>query len=475
MTVKIIRSKRAFQKRTGGRRKELEGRVARCALAASAANDLFPDMALELLPIDSLKAARRRARKTDPAQLERVMRSIRTLLQSVPILIDGDRHIINGHIVVEALKSLGMDDVWCVIVDHLSEDEQDLLHVALNRIAECGDWDFEELGPLLIELDDIGFDLETTGFSLPELDILMVPSEIAESEEEEELPEPPADPLSRLGDLWLLGDHKLLCGDATKDKSYILVLGDEPADAVFTDCPWNIPIEGFVSGLGKKKHKDFKMGAGEMSAEEFAGFTDRFSQLCADHLVPGGAFFSCIDWRNVEQVVASGRKAGLKLINMAVWNKGSGGMGTYLRSAHELIPVFCNGDKLAVNNVELGRHGRYRSNVWSYPGANRRGSSANDALAHHPTPKPVEMVRDALLDVTKRGGRVLDPFLGSGTTLLAAEQCGRRAACIELDPAYVDVVIMRWEAMTGRQAVHAETELTCRALVAQRAADENAD
>lgn len=269
----------------------------------------------------------------------------------------------------------------------------------------------------------------------------------------------------------MLGKHRLLCGDATDAASYASVLNGNLADVIFTDCPWNIPIEGFVSGLGKTKHKDFKMAAGELSPEQFAQFCDCFHQICTDHLKEEGAFYSCIDWRSVHLVMAAGQKAGLRHINTIVWNKGSGAMGTPYRSAHELIVMFGKGSKLAVNNVELGKHGRDRTNVWSYPGANQKGSSASKALAFHPTPKPVEMVEDALKDVSKRGAVVLDPFLGSGTTLLAAERSGRRACCIELDPAYVDVAIERWETLTGKEAVHAASGKTFAQMAIERGAN----
>jgi len=211
-----------------------------------------------------------------------------------------------------------------------------------------------------------------------------------------------------------------------------------------------------------------------MSPEQFQAFVRCFTELCTQHLMEGGAFFSCIDHRSVDLIITEAKLAGLKHINMAVWNKGSGGMGSYLRSAYELIPIFVKGDKLAVNNVELGKHGRDRTNVWNYPGANRKGSSAGKALKFHPTAKPKELVRDALLDVTKRGAIVLDPFMGSGTTILAAEQSNRKARGIELDPAYVDVAIRRWEEMTGNEAVHAETGLTFSQMADERPLDDAA-
>lgn len=470
MSLNIKRkSKAALQEKTRKNRKHLEHAVSLASMATTASDDLLADLKFERRSISSLKGFSKRVRKSEKDQVESVARSIRRHKQAAPILTDQSGEIINGHIVVQALRSLGATEAWCAVIDHLDEDERALLHVTLNRLGETGDWDLDALGPLLIELDELGFELETTGFSLPELDIIMSPNvEKACEAEGEEIPELPVEPVSVPSDTWLIGDHRLHCGDAADAKSYDLLLDGEVADVIFTDCPWNIPIAGFVSGLGKVRHQDFKMGAGEMQEEEFVDFCDRFHEHGAANLIDGGVFYSCIDWRSADVIMESGRRAGLRHINTAVWNKGSGGMGSPWRSAHEFIVIFCKGKKCAVNNIELGKHGRDRTNVWSYPGANRKGSSASKALANHPTPKPVEMVRDALLDVSNRGGIVLDPFMGSGTTIIAAEQCGRVARGIELDPAYVDVAVRRWEELTGRPAMHAETGLSFAEMAEKR-------
>lgn len=450
--------------------KKLMGhKVSLAAMAATAPDDLVGDMEIARRAIKSLKGLKRRVRKTEADQLERVTNSLRTHGQRVPILISASGMIINGHIVAKALESLGASEVWCVVMDDLDERELELLHVTLNRLGETGDWDIEALGPLLIEFDDLGIDLGVTGFSLPELDIIMTTGGQEGGNDDDIIPPPPKVAVTLLDDLWHLDEHRVLCADSTDSISYTIVLNGELVDIVFTDCPWNIPIEGFVSGHGKTKHKDFKMGAGELSAEDFASFCNQFHQLCANHLGEGAAFYSCIDWRSVDVIMAAGKLAGLRHANTIIWNKGSGSNGSLYRPAHELIVMFVKGSKLAVNNVEMGKHGRDRTNVWSYLGANQRGSSAAKALEHHPTPKPIEMVEDALKDVTKRGALVLDVFLGSGTTLLAAERSGRRACCIELDPAYVDVAIQRWEAMTGKEAVHAASGKTFAQMAIERA------
>lgn len=213
------------------------------------------------------------------------------------------------------------------------------------------------------------------------------------------------------------------------------------------------------------------MASGEMSDAQFGEFLLTIHKHCAEHLLPGGVAFTFMDWRSIEALIAAGRAAGLTLINLAVWNKGTGAMGGFLRSAHELVTVFCKGDKPAINNVALGSYGRDRTNVWSYPGANQPGSSAADALKGHPTPKNVEKCIDAILDVTHKGDLVLDPFLGSGTTLVAAEKAGRKTCGIELDPAHTDLCIRRWEQLTGEEAVLAQSGKTFNETAAERSAE----
>ena len=470
LELSLGESDMGFEITRRGTQKQLIGKSAsrRASLAASTAiaaavaappllNDLLPGLAIVLREINSLKPPKQGLRKPAKGQVEAIIKSLKAVGQVAPVLIDKGNHVVDGQNVVLALKKMGLMHVNCICLDHLSDDQITLARIALNKLGEGSVWELEELRPALAELELVGFDLTATGFTLPELDMILLPESMdAVIPDVGESLEPPAQPVSREGDLWRLGDHLLLCGDSLNERSYAIVLGGEKADAVFTDCPWNIPIEGFVSGLGKTKHKDFKMGAGEMSDDAFQEFIDAFPQYCANNLADGGVFFSCIDFRSSHRIHAGGVKAGLTHINTAVWNKGSGGMGSLYRSAHEFIHVLCKGKSPKTNNVQLGKHGRDRTNVWSIPGANHSGSSAGKALKYHPTPKPVELVEDAILDVTNRGELVLDPFMGSGTTLLAAERSGRVAAGIELDPAYVDVCIRRWEEMTGKSAVNSE-------------------
>lgn len=430
-------------------------------------NDLTPKLVIEQAFIEKLKPAKRRSRKPYENHVANVMKILLALGQVSPILIDSEWRIVDGHVVAEALRRLGATHVSVVRLDHLNEAQLRLVRIAINKLQEGSEWDLEDLRLDLQYIDQAGFDLGLTGFSPQELDIvLQEPAAESVDSDLNDSPEPPKNPTSRLGDLWLLGMHRLLCGNSLEKGSYILLLGTDRADAGFTDCPWNLPGK-MISG----KHGNFKMAAGEMTGEAFQDFCDTFTKLIAEYLKDGSVLFSVIDWRSCSRIEEAGRKAGLKHIGTAVWNKQVGAMGGFYRAQHEFIPYFVKGDKPKTNNIALGKHGRDRTNVWTYPGANQRGSSAAKALHDHPTPKPIELVADALLDVTLRGDLVLDVFLGSGTTLLAAEKTGRVAAAIELDPAYVDVAIRRWEEMTGKQAMHAESGMTFAELTEQRASE----
>jgi DNA modification methylase len=275
------------------------------------------------------------------------------------------------------------------------------------------------------------------------------------------LPETDAgEPVSRPGDLWKLGSHRLLCGDATDAESFALLLGDARAEMVFTDPPYNVPIGGHVSGLGKIQHAEFAMASGEMSESAFIGFLATVMRNLADFSIDGSIHYLCMDWRHSFELLTAARGVYTDLKNLCVWNKDNGGMGSLYRSKHELVFVYKNGTAPHVNNVELGKHGRYRTNVWGYAGVNSFGKNRTSELAMHPTVKPVALVADAIKDCSTRGGIVLDCFAGSGSTLIAAERTGRRGYAIEYEPKYVDVAIRRFEDLTGEDAVHLASGLT---------------
>lgn len=442
------------------------------ALNVNGRNDLQPALVTVSRSVNSLHPSINRTRETTPQLLGSTIRSIKKFGMVLPILIDKHGTIVAGHVLWEAAMWLGLEAIECRVVDHLDPVELEALSLALNRIGEIGKYNLDKLRDRMIKIESHGIELISTGFTLPEIDQiklkpLSIENNVAEDDEEDGTA---VVTTSRAGDLFRLGRHQLLCGDALDEMAYQRLLGGSAAHAAFSDPPYNCKIEGFVGGLGKHKHEDFLMFAGKESDAEFRQFLQTYLTLCRASLIPGAVLFACMDWRQIDLLLDAGRESGLDRINVAVWNKGSGGMGGLYRSAHELIAVFCNGNSPAINNVSLGVFGRDRSNIWTYAGANRRGSSAALALADHPTPKPVELVVDAILDVTHAGDVVIDPFAGSGTTIIASEHCDREARCIELDAKYVDRAIRRWERLTGDRAVHIDTGLAFADLIEQRSA-----
>ena len=403
-------------------------------------------------------------------QLRQIAESIQTFGWTNPILVDAENGVIAGHGRLEAAKLLGIDQVPTIHIEDMSEAQMRAYVIADNRLAENAGWDD---GLLAIELQaltevELGFDIKTIGFEMGEIDLLIEGLEVGEATEEEEPafegPDRSKPAVSLPGDLWRLDDHLLLCGDALKQDSYAVLMGDDRAEMVFTDPPYNVPIAGHVSGLGKIKHDDFAMACGEMSEPEFTDFLRVAIGHMADFCVDGSLHYLCMDWRHAYELQDAGRGVYSELKNLCVWNKSNGGMGSFYRSKHELVFVFKNGTAKHINNVELGRYGRNRTNVWDYAGASGLSCEGANDLALHPTVKPVALVADAILDASKRGGIILDPFAGSGSTLLAAEKTGRRAYAMELDPYYVDTIIGRFQKVTGKIAVIADSGLPFDAL-----------
>lgn len=437
-------------KAKGRRRREAHTDHARAADSPRfRRNDLRPTLELVEVPIATLRAAKRRVHKHDEAHILDLSRSLEAFGVSRPILISADRTIVDGHDVVEAARRLGLSDLPCIVIDHLTPDQLRLLSLTLNRLPEKAIWDVEALTLELSELSELDLDipLDITGFSTAELDILLMDDQAEEPEPEDLDPEPNAVPVSELGDLWVLGEHRLLNGDALKPESWDQLLGDhERARLCLTDMPYNVAIKDNVT---RKDHREFAMASGEMSDEEFSDFIVGWMRTVKDRMVDGGIIASFIDWRGVRLTLNAGEALGLSLLNMVVWNKTNAGMGALWRSKHELLPVFKVGTGAHVNNVQLGKDGRWRSNVWEAAGASSLGSDARDGLKVHPTVKPVALLEDALMDVTRRGDIVLEPFMGSGSTLMACELMDRRCRGIELDPLYVDVAIRRWQTRTG--------------------------
>jgi DNA modification methylase len=412
------------------------------------------------------------ARKHSKRQIAQLKANILEHGFVTAILCDEKGEIIAGHGRLMAAQELGLEKVPVVYLTHLSEIQKKALRIADNRLSELSSFDEILLkDEILSILDEPDFAIETIGFSTGEIDLIvdgpMKPT--TKVDPADDIPEPAAEAVSCLGDLWRLGSHWLICGSSRDLEIFHRVTRGEKARTVFTDSPYNVRIGGHVSGLGKHKHREFVEGSGEMSHPEFVEFLRVTHQNMSDCLVDGGIMVSCMDWRHLDALQEASRAVGLTLINLCVWAKTNAGLGSLYRSGHELVLVLKKGKAPHQNLVELGRHGRYRTNVWSYAGANSFKRGRDEELSMHPTVKPVGLVADALRDCAKRGELVVDGFSGSGTTLIAAEKTGRRAAVVELDPIFVDVAIRRWEKLTGKQAVHDETGLTFSQLTAQRA------
>jgi DNA modification methylase len=416
------------------------------------------DLKVETVPISALKPNPRNPRTHSKRQLRQIADSIKTFGWTNPILADADSNILAGYGRLEGAKRLGIEHVPVIRIDDMSEAQRRAYILADNRLAENAGWDRKllalELGELL-EMD-LGFEVTATGFEMGEIDVLI--SDLSEDagDDADTIPEidPAAPIVTKPGDLWQLGGHRLLCDDARKPDPFEWLMAGASAQMVFTDPPYNVPIAGHVSGLGSVKHAEFSMGSGEMTVASYVTFLMTVLGLMAAHSRNGAIHFICIDWRHLFDLLMAGQRIYTEFKNLCVWAKTNAGMGSLYRSQHELVAVFKYGTARHINNVDLGRHGRHRSNLWTYAGVNTFGAERDEALAIHPTVKPVAMVEDAILDCSRRGGIVLDAFAGSGTTLIAAERAGRRAFGIEIEPRYVDVALRRFRTFTGIEPIH---------------------
>lgn len=407
--------------------------------------------------INELTPCPRNARTHSRKQLRQIAKSIERFGFTNPVLIDDGGQIIAGHGRVEAAKLLGLTQVPALALSHLSPAERRAYMPADNKLALNAGWDPELLAQELQELIDIDFDLDLTGFSLAEIDVVLDDARKASPDTrdapEDAVPEPSSVVITHRGDLWKLGEHFLLCGDARDPDDFARLMQGRKADLVFTDPPYNVKIDGNVCGLGSVKHREFAFASGEMSETEFTRFLIDTLGNAASVMRDGAIAFVCMDWRHMGELVSAGRQVFTELKNLVVWNKTNGGMGAFYRSKHELVFVFKHGSAPHTNTFGLGESGRYRTNVWDHAGISSIGAHRDQELAMHPTVKPVALVADAIRDCSRRGELVLDCFAGSGTTLIAAEKTGRRARIIEYDPLYCDTIIRRWEAYSGRSAV----------------------
>jgi DNA modification methylase len=363
-----------------------------------------------------------------------------------------------------AARDLGYAEVPTIQVSHLSEAQKKAFTIADNQLATISRWDDPILAKQLKELSiiNLDFDIEVIGFDMGEIDLRIesIDLSVDGADPADGLPELPAgDALTQIGDIWTLGRHRILCGSALEPAAYANLMQGKKGDLVFTDPPYNVRIDGHVTGLGANRHREFAMASGEMTSAEFQDFLVSACSLLIRHSADGSIHYLCMDWRHADELLAAGRAVYTEHKNTCVWVKSNAGMGSLYRSQHEFVFVFKNGQAAHRNNVQLGRFGRHRSNVWNYPGANSlgRGTEEGNLLALHPTVKPIKLVADAILDCSARSDLVLDPFLGSGSTLMAAERVGRSCYGIEIDPLYVDTVIRRWQVQTGDDAIHDAT------------------
>ena len=411
---------------------------------------------VERIPLGKLTPWKRNARTHSKKQIRQIADSIRTFGFTNPVLIDRDLRILAGHGRAEAAKLLGWTDVPCLRLEHMTENQKRAYVLADNKLALNAGWDedllAEELQALL-STDSLGFDVGVIGFSVGEIDSLIegsAPEETGNPEDDAIPDEAPA--RCKLGDIWQLGPHRLVCGNSLEPATLSLLMRGESAQMVFTDPPYNVPIQGHVSGMGSIQHREFAMASGEMTSAQFIDFLRTAFENMVAHSQDGAIHFICMDWRHMKEMLAAGDVAYSELKNLIVWAKDNGGMGTFYRSRHELVFAFKHGTAAHINSFELGQHGRYRTNVWEYKGVNTMRAGRMEELELHPTVKPVQMIADAIKDVSMRGAIVLDPFAGSGSTLIAAHKTGRRAYVVELDPIYCDRIIARWEAFAKDEA-----------------------
>jgi len=411
---------------------------------------------IEFRDVAALRPYFGNARTHSKTQVKEIARSIKRFGFTNPVLISDDDEIIAGHGRVEAAKSIGLTKVPTIRLSHLTATERRAYVLADNKLALKAGWDNEILATELQALIDQEFELDYTGFSMAEVDLVLDAARDAKvdarDEKDNEIPPLQAEAVTRSGDLWFLGRHRLVCGDAQNFDYFAKLLGGEQAALLFTDPPYNVPIDGHVSGMGKHKHREFAFASGEMSRTEFTAFLATTLGCASNCLADGAIAFVCMDWRHQYELLMAGQLVFDELKNLCVWNKTNAGMGTFYRSKHELVYVFKKGKAAHINNFGLGDTGRYRTNVWDYAGITSISATRDAEQAMHPTVKPVQLVRDAIEDCSRRNDIVLDCFGGSGTTLVAAERCGRRGYLIEYDARYCDTIIRRFEAATGKRA-----------------------
>lgn len=411
---------------------------------------------IQHLAIDKLRPNPKNVRTHPKKQIALLSRAIEQFEFVTPVVADENLVILAGHARVEAAKASGLKTVPVIVLSGLSEAKRRAYMLADNKIAEMAGTDRQaaalEIGELQPLLEAEGLSIDLTGFTSAEIDSIYDDHAEPEPDPIDHLSQCAQNPVTKIGNLWFMGSHRLLCGDARSAAHFDRLLAKDRAAMAFTDPPYNVRIAG-IQGRGKIKHREFAEASGEMSRAAFTSLLTDVLALMASHSIDGSIHYVCMDWRHIAELHAAGESAYSEQKNLIVWNKTNAGQGSFYRSQHELIFVFKNGTAPHLNTFELGQHGRNRSNVWTYAGANTFRTGRMKDLAMHPTVKPVAMVADAMRDCSRLRDIILDPFMGSGTTIMAAERVGRRGFGLELDPLYVDVAIRRWQAFTKRDAV----------------------
>lgn len=412
----------------------------------------MPKLTISDKNIEQIKQYKNNPKLHSKHQIKQIADSIKEFGFVNPVLLDENGEIIAGHGRFMAAQLLNMTTIPTITLSHLSDSQKRLYRIADNKLTELGKWDITALEIEIKELESLNLNLELTGFETEEIDNLILGNSGTTNSKDDNIPElKPADYKSKLGDVWQLGRHFLICGDALKAETYTKLMGNKRAQMILTDPPYNVRVKD-IGSSGKIKHDEFAMASGEMSSDEFVTFLNTFMKHTKEYSIYGSLHYLFMDWRHGIEMGLAASTVYDELKNICVWVKNNGGMGSLYRSQHELCFIYKNGKASHMNNINLGAHGRYRTNIWEYAGANG-SADGKENLKLHPTVKPVAMLKDAILDVTKRGDIVLDCFLGSGSTLIACEQTGRICYGIELEPKYCDVTIKRYEELTGDNAV----------------------
>ena len=423
------------------------------------ADTLLNHSQIEMIRIADLRPRDTNPRKHPQKQIEKIAKSIQAFGFTTPVLIDDENGIVAGHARIMAAQSIGMDAVPAVRLSHLSDAQIRAYVIADNKLAEIAEWDSNLLRIELSAIAELEFDLGDLGFETPELDILFG-EDAGEAETPPPEPDRSAPSICQPGDIWQIGPHRLGVGDIRDEKLLCALMDGREARMVLTDPPYNVSVAGHIQVKPKTGHGEFAFASGEMTSDEFTAFlTDTFKPM-RDHLIDGGLFYSWMDWRHLPELNRAAFCLGMDQINLCVWRKTNAGMGSLYRSQHELCAIFKWGSTPHVNNVELGKHGRSRSNVWDHPGMTSFGAGRGDALKAHPTVKPVKLLSEAIQDVSHRGEIIFDGFAGSGSTLIAAHQTGRIGIGVEIDSHYCDVALCRLSQATGLPPIHSATNDT---------------